>query len=174
MDHASDFDTRVRLAVYRHFADTARWPEVSKVARAVESSPADVAAAYGRLFKNRALTFYADRPSASGGTGYSMGRSGPTENGVLSGGNNPYGVRAAIDPSNLAGVHGGCGPASGTDFTPQVSNQVLGPVPPGTCSLGAPAGVDFSAIPREQNFIIDVSVPVRQESMGFVKRLYAR
>jgi len=153
---------------------------------------------------SRVMAFYSSLPSESGGTGYYMGRSGPLDAGVLSGGTNPYGVRAAIDPSNVAGVTAGCGPASGagatagfewsiplaaignptgtikvsafiaTDFAPQVSNQALGSLPPGTCSLGAASGVDFSAIPGEQHFIIDVSVPVRQESMGFVKRLYAR
>ena len=34
----------------------------------------------------------------------------------------------------------------------QVSNQVLGPVPPGSCSLGAPVGIDFTSIPGLQYF----------------------
>jgi len=60
---APDFDTRVKLAIYRHFADTARRPEVSEIARAVESSPADVSAAYGRLFKSRVLVLEPDGTS---------------------------------------------------------------------------------------------------------------
>lgn len=55
-----DFDTRVKLAIYRHFADAARRPDVSEIARAVESSPTDVSAAYGRLFKSRVLVLEAD------------------------------------------------------------------------------------------------------------------
>jgi hypothetical protein len=38
-----------------------------------------------------------------------------------------------------------------------LSNQVLGPVPPGTCALGNPATVNFEAIPGAQWFTIDTS-----------------
>ena len=43
-----------------------------------------------------------------------------------------------------------------------VSNQVLGPVPPGSCSLGAPGGVDFASIPGLQYFTLGapLAVPV--------------
>lgn len=51
-------------------------------------------------------------------------------------------------------------------------NQVLGPVPPGTCTLGHAPDVDFASIPGAQYFTIDITVPVTGSSWGRVKTLY--
>jgi hypothetical protein len=53
-----------------------------------------------------------------------------------------------------------------------VSNQVLGPVPPGTCSLGPAPGVDFESVPGLQYFLIDAATPVRPSSWGRLKAAY--
>jgi hypothetical protein len=53
-----------------------------------------------------------------------------------------------------------------------VSNQVLGPVPPGTCSLGPASGVDFNSVPGAQYFLIDPATPVRRTSWGRLKAAY--
>ena len=53
-----------------------------------------------------------------------------------------------------------------------VSNQVLGPVPPGTCELGPAAGVDFASIPGAQYFVIDTPTPVTRTSWGSLKAHY--
>ena len=54
----------------------------------------------------------------------------------------------------------------------KVSNQMLGPVPPGTCELGAAADVDFASIPGAQYFVIDSPTPVTRTSWGSLKALY--
>lgn len=153
---------------------------------------------------SRLIGYYSDLPATSGGSGYFLGRIGAADAGVFSGGTNPHGVRAGMNNTNTEGVPAGCGAAAGDgvttgfewsiplaaignptgaikvcalvakSFAPQVSNQVLGPLPPGTCSLGAPASVDFSAIPGLQYFVIDFAVPARKTSLGAVKQLYAR
>jgi hypothetical protein len=53
-----------------------------------------------------------------------------------------------------------------------ISNQVLGPVPPGTCALGAANGVNFGSIPGAQYFTIDITTPATGSSWGRVKALY--
>jgi hypothetical protein len=53
-----------------------------------------------------------------------------------------------------------------------VSNQVMGPIPPGTCSLTPAASTDFSTLPGDQFFTICPPTPVRQESWGTLKTLY--
>jgi hypothetical protein len=145
--------------------------------------------------------YSADLPSASGGTGNYLGRTGGGGPGTLSGGDNPYGIMASFDQRNRAGVTAGCGPALGAGATmgielaiplaaidasgpiricvvvdhiasPQVSNQVLGPVPPGTCSFASPAGVDFAAIPGAQYFTLGAPTPVRSFHWGRLKSLY--
>ena len=50
-----DFDTRVKLAVYRHFADTGERPDLATIARGTESTAGDVAQAYSRLRAQRVL-----------------------------------------------------------------------------------------------------------------------
>jgi hypothetical protein len=100
-----------------------------------------------------------------------------------SGGSNPYGIAVSLDNSNTAGVTQGCGASSGAGVTTgfecaiplaaigdptgpikvcafygspsfSYSNQVLGPLPPGTCALGGLSAVDFSAIPGDQYFLV--------------------
>lgn len=53
-----------------------------------------------------------------------------------------------------------------------VSNQVLGPVPPGTCALGPAAGVDFANVPGAQYFTIDAVTPVVRTTWGRIKTIY--
>lgn len=98
------------------------------------------------------------------------------------GADNPFGIRATLDNSNTLGVDTGIGAASGAGVTTGielaipleaigspagcvrvtaflngqahdfVSNQVLGPLPPGTDNLGEPRDVDFSAHAGNQYF----------------------
>ena len=152
----------------------------------------------------RSWAFYSELPAAGGGTGYFLGRNGSIYGPELTGGSNPFGIRVGLDETNQVGVTAGCGPALGAGVTtgyewsiplgaignptgtlkvcalvarsqaPQISNQLLGPVPPGTCSLGAPASVNLASISGEQYFLIDFTVPARRASLGFVKAMYAR
>ncbi len=122
---------------------------------------------------------------------------------TLAGGTNPYGILAAIDESNVAGVTAGCGAASGAGVTtgielaiplaalgnpadcvricalvydPRydvVGNQVLGPLPPGTCGLGAPGGVNFASIAGDQFFSICAgATPAGRPTWGRLKSAY--
>jgi len=54
----------------------------------------------------------------------------------------------------------------------KISNQVMGPIPPGTCSLMPAAAVDFSAIPGDQFFTICAPTPVLPTSWGRLKASY--
>jgi hypothetical protein len=54
----------------------------------------------------------------------------------------------------------------------QVSNQVLGPVPPGTCALGSPAGVDLGNVPGSQYFVVDMTTAARNSTWGRLKIQY--
>ena len=54
----------------------------------------------------------------------------------------------------------------------QVSNQVLGPVPPGTCALGDASGVDFGNVSGAQYFTVAVVTAAAKTSWGRVKALY--
>jgi hypothetical protein len=58
-----DFDLEVKLAVYRHFAESAKRPSPEDVARAVYASASDVIAAYSRLRSQRVLVLEADGTS---------------------------------------------------------------------------------------------------------------
>ena len=144
--------------------------------------------------------YAATLPEGGGGTGALLGESDGGPPGTLSGGTNPYGVLAACNPANAAGVTQGCDGASGAGvltgmewsipleaigspsgpirvcafiaFEYGVSNQVLGPVPPGTCALGSPGSVDFSVIPGEQFFTLDAVTPVRTASWSRLKLRY--
>jgi hypothetical protein len=123
--------------------------------------------------------------------------------GTLSGGTNPWGIQATSDNRNVAGVTTGCGAASGAGITTgmelaiplaaignpvdcfrvsafivepqraQTLNQVLPPVPPGTCGLGVPSGVHFESIAGNQFFTIcPGAVPVRRGTWGALKSCY--
>lgn len=50
-----------------------------------------------------------------------------------------------------------------------IGNQILGPVPPGTCTLGLASGVDFGNLAGVQFFVIDRTVPAVRTSWGRVK-----
>lgn len=58
-----DFDTQVKLAIYRHFAETGRRPSPSEVAGRVGSAVEEVLAAYPRLRAQRVLALEADGAS---------------------------------------------------------------------------------------------------------------
>jgi len=56
-------DTAVKLAVYRHFAETGRGPSPAEVAARVSIDAGSVIAAYGRLRAQRVLVLAADGSS---------------------------------------------------------------------------------------------------------------
>ena len=126
---------------------------------------------------------WAELLTSGGGLGDYAGSTGAASNGVLSGGTD-HGIQVTIDNHNVAGVSGGCGPASGAGVSTgvelsipltsigsptgcinvcafinggghdYVSNQVLGPLAAGTCNLGEPRAVDFSQQTGNQYFSI--------------------
>jgi Alkylmercury lyase len=55
-----DFDTQIKLAVYRHFAETGRRPSPGDVAELVGSDAGSVLDAYPRLCAQRVLALEAD------------------------------------------------------------------------------------------------------------------
>jgi hypothetical protein len=55
-----DFDTQVKLAIYRHFAETGRGPLAAEVARLVGSDVKRVLDSYSRLRAQRVLALEAD------------------------------------------------------------------------------------------------------------------
>lgn len=55
-----DFDTHVKLAVYRATAGTGRTPWIDTVARQLGATESDVGDAYARLAKNRLLVLESD------------------------------------------------------------------------------------------------------------------
>lgn len=55
-----DFDTRVKLAIYNHFAETGRRPSLANVAERSGSEIASVLDAYPRLRAQRVLALEAD------------------------------------------------------------------------------------------------------------------
>jgi len=147
------------------------------------------------------MAFAATLPTSSGGTGSFLGWNGGGAPGTLSGGSNPSGLLATIDQTNRAGVTDGCAAGDGSGVTTgielaiplaaigdpdqailvcafighspmAISNQVLGPLPPGTCTLGAPSSVDFSSIPGQQFFTIDRAVPSQGRNWGSLKLRY--
>ena len=130
---------------------------------------------------------YAELPTNGGGVGLFLGETGAVGIGTLFGGTNPYRIQVGIDNRNVAGVTGGCGSSSGLGITrgiellipsmaigcpdgpikvctfvngqqhDYVSNQALGSLPPGTCNLGEPRNVNFSAIAGNQYFEVACS-----------------
>lgn len=130
-----------------------------------------------RLYAN-----YSELLTGGGGSGSYLGSAKAARNGVLTGGTNPYGIRANIDNSNVGGLDGGCGPGVGDSVTtgiqlmiplealgnptgcPRVcalingsshdfiSNQVIGSLAPGTCNLGDPRLVNLASLAGEQSF----------------------
>jgi hypothetical protein len=148
--------------------------------------------------------YYATLPSAGSGSGVFLGETVPGPPGTLANGINPYDIAATLDDSNHSGIGNGCGAASavatstgvewaiplaaignptgcirvcayvaGLDHS-TVSNQVLGGLPPGTCSLTSCASTDFSAIPGDQFFTVCPSLPTPSHtaSWGTLKAIY--
>lgn len=140
-------------------------------------------------------------PAGTGGTGFHLGSAAAGGPGTLAGGTNPDGIRVTIDDRNVAGVTEGCDASSGAgattgvewaiplaalgnpacvrlcamvtnSFHATVTNQVLGPLPPGTCAPGAPAGVDLGAIAGDQSFAVCDPTPARGATWGALKSIY--
>ncbi len=134
------------------------------------------------------------------GLGYGTNTGAP---GTLGGGTNPFGIQATVDNGNTGGVGAGCGAASGAGvttgmelaiplaaignptgcitvsafvFEPQgayLTNQVLGPVPAGTCAFGVATSVNFANVPGDQFFSLCLdTVPVHGSSWGALKSHY--
>ena len=146
--------------------------------------------------------YYGTLPTAGGGAGTFLGSTTAGTPGPLAGGSNPYGFQLALNDSNTAGVASGCGAASGAGVASGIEwdiplaaignptgcinvcaftssgdhahllNQVLGPLPPGTCNLGAAATVDFSSIPGSQYFTICEATPTARSTWGRLKAIY--
>jgi hypothetical protein len=147
--------------------------------------------------------YLATLPSGGGGSGVYLGGTTSGAPGVLSGGVNPDGIRIAFNDDNRLGLGSGCGPASqvavetGIEFAiplsaignptgcirvcafvtgqdpSMISNQVMGPIPPGTCSLTPAASTDFSAVPGDQFFTVcPQATAARHRSWGTLKTLY--
>ena len=137
------------------------------------------------------------------GGGALLGTTGAGGPGVLSGGSNPGGILVTIDNRNTAGVAFTCNASSGAGVTTGVEwdlplaaignpsgcvrvcavvaggsayafyNQVLGPLPAGSCGLGVPSGVDFNLYAGDQFFTVCAEdTPVRTSSWGRLKTLY--
>lgn len=58
-----ELDTQVKLAIYRHFAETGMRPELEIVAERVGVTPEETLAAYGRLCDQRVLVVEEDGSS---------------------------------------------------------------------------------------------------------------
>jgi hypothetical protein len=129
--------------------------------------------------------------------------SGAGPGGTLTGGTNPSGIMAAIDNGNAAGVTQGCGAASGAGVSAgfemaiplaaignptdcirvcvvaaatggaPFGDQVLGPLPAGTCALGDPGAVNFASIPGDQYFTVCAGLtPAHASTWGALKTNY--
>jgi hypothetical protein len=147
--------------------------------------------------------YLAALPAGGGGSGAYLGWTLPGPPGVLTGGTNPNGIEVTLDDSNHLGIGGGCGAAAPAAATTgiewaiplaaignptgcvrvsafvarqdhaMISNQVMGPIPPGTCSLTPAAATDFSAIAGDQFFTVCPDVtPARHGTWGGLKILY--
>jgi len=147
--------------------------------------------------------YYATLPAGGGGVGAFLGTGTVPGTGALSGGDNSAGILVCADDRNVGGVGSGCGPGDGSGVTrgmecaiplsaignptgairicafvssvynPFLFNQVLGSLPPGTCGLGAPAGVDFGVYPGDQFFTVPYgATPAHPASWGKVKATY--
>lgn len=96
--------------------------------------------------------------------------------GAASGAGVQTGIELAIPLTAIGSPVGGCIKiyaainGSGHDF---LSNQVLGGLPAGTCNLGDPSFVDYSAIAGDQYFqICNGATPSKKSSWGAVKSIY--
>jgi hypothetical protein len=121
--------------------------------------------------------------AGGGGTLVTLGRSVAGGPGTLVGGTNPHGIQATIDNRNVVGVTVGCADAIGDAATRGIewaiplaalgnpggciritamvrtangslSNQVLAPLPIGTCPPGLAASMNFANHAQEQFFTV--------------------
>jgi hypothetical protein len=146
--------------------------------------------------------YYGALPTGGGGPGAFLGLTPCGPPGTLSGGVNPNGIQVTLDDSNPHGLGNGCGAAatptvttgiewsiplaaignptgcirvtafvSSVDHT-MISNQVTGPVPPGTCALTPAASVNFAAIAGDQFVDICPPTPAHGSTWGAVKSIY--
>ena len=106
-----DFDLKVKLAIYKYFAETGKRPSVEEVANRIDSDPESVLDAYRRLRKLRMLVLEEDGSSIRMASPFS---GIPTQHAVESGGINYYancawdalGIAAALQRE--ATVHSRC------------------------------------------------------------------
>jgi len=101
-----DFDTQVKLAVYRHFAETGQRPSPERVAARVDSDVEGVVDAYLRLRSQRVLALETDRSSIRMAPPFS---GVPTQHGVIVDGKQYFancawdalGIPAALNRSGM-------------------------------------------------------------------------
>ena len=144
--------------------------------------------------------YFATLPTLGGGITTPLGQ---TDESTYNGGPNGLGIEFTIDNRNVAGEQPGCDAGSGAGtFTgvelaiplaaignppnclkiaafvngpshASVSNQTLGPLPPGTCNLGDPHAVDFRNHDGNQYFeVCDAPTSVQQSTWGQIKVMY--
>jgi len=146
--------------------------------------------------------YFATLPTGGGGSGTYLGRTQSGPPGVLSNGTNPDGIQVAFDDDNRLGLGSGCGVPTPVAVTTgiewaiplaaignptgcirvcafvasqdhaMISNQIMGPIPPGTCSLTPAAATDFSSVPGDQFVTICPATPARHGTWGTLKSLY--
>lgn len=158
------------------------------------SGPTPFAAYYAELPAGGGGSGYYLGASAIGGPGTLSGPGANNPFGILASidPSNTGGVTAGCGPGSGAGVTTGIEwavplAAIGNPIGPiricallvridggggAVSNQILGPVPPGTCALGLASGVDLSSVPGPQYFEIAATTPAQRSSWGRLKTLY--
>ena len=146
---------------------------------------------------------YAELPAAGRGEAYNLGSNLVGAPGVLTRGTNPYGILVAVNNGNAAGVGTGCGSATGARVTTgiewaiplsaigsptgcfrvcalvndvdtyELGNQVLGPLPPGTCALGAPGSVHLGSYAGNQFVTVcPEGSEARSSTWGQLKTVY--
>ena len=92
-DRALDFDTRVKLAIYRHFAATGKRPSPTEIANGVGAGVDEVRESFGRLRANRMLFLEPDGETIRMAPPFS---GVPTQHHVLAG-NRDYVANCAWD-----------------------------------------------------------------------------
>ncbi len=146
--------------------------------------------------------YSATLPTAGAGAAAYLGATASGPPGVLTGGTNPDGIQVAWVDDNRLGLGSGCGPAATPAVTTGiewaiplaalgnptgcvrvcafvsdnghalVSNQVLGPLPPGTCAMTPAAATNFASVPGDQFFTVCPATPAGNATWGSVKALY--